>query len=129
MDLPKANTARLPVKATTVREHPFGNYGYAGMKGHLMWVPYSWATILTLLVAGRWLVPGYLFGTDWPGPRHFTLPTDFPSSALLRLLLVVVSAAVSAEITTKLVILVALFVGALGAFRTLPLGGFIPRAM
>jgi hypothetical protein len=89
---------------------------------------YLWAVLLTVLAAGPWLLPGYLFGTDWPGPRHFNLPTDFPSGTLFDVLLVVVSAVVSAEITTKLVILIALFAAGLAAFRALPIGGFIPRA-
>jgi hypothetical protein len=91
--------------------------------------PYSLAIILTLLIAGPWLLPGYVFGTDWPGPRHFSLSTDFSSGTLVQGLLVVASAVVSAEITTKLLILVALFAAGLGAFRALPVGGFVPRAM
>jgi hypothetical protein len=85
--------------------------------------------LLAVLVAGPWLLQGYLFGTDWPGPRHFSVPTDFSSGTLLDALLVGVSAGVSAELTTKLVILIALFAAGLGAFRALPIGGFIPRAM
>jgi hypothetical protein len=91
--------------------------------------PYLWAFILTLLIAGPWLLPGYVFGTDWPGPRHFSVPTDFSSATLFQGLLVAVSAVVSAEITSKLVILLALFAAALGAFRALPVGDFIPRAV
>lgn len=82
-----------------------------------------------MLIAGPWLLPGYLFGTDWPGPRHFSVPTDFSSVTLFDVLLVVVGAVVSAELTTKLVILLALLAAGLGAFRALPIGGFIPRAM
>jgi len=90
---------------------------------------YLRAILLAALIAGPWLLPGYLFGTDWPGPRHFRVPTDFSSDAVFNLLLLVVSAVVSAEITTKLVILVALVAAGLGAFRGLPIGGFIPRAI
>jgi hypothetical protein len=43
--------------------------------------------------------------------------------------LVGVSAVVSAEVTTKLLILVALFAAGLGAFRALPVSGFVPRAI
>src|SRR2546429_2308118 len=99
------------------------------MKGHLMWVPYSCATILTLLIAGPWLLTGYLFGTDWPGPRHFALPTDYSSGAILNIGLVLVSAVASAEVTTKLMVVVAPFAAGLGAYRALPVGGFIPRAI
>src|SRR4030088_3073698 len=92
-------------------------------------VPYLTAIVLSLLIAGHWLLPGYLFGTDWPGPRHFSVPTDFSSATLFDGVLVVVSAVISAELTTKLLIVLALLAGALGAFRGLPVGGFIARAM
>jgi len=88
-----------------------------------------WAIFLAALIAGPWLLPGYLFGTDWPGPRHFSVPTDLSSGTLFDAVLVAVSVVISAEITTKLVILVALFAAGVGAFRAVPLGGFIPRAM
>jgi hypothetical protein len=90
---------------------------------------YLWAVLLTLLIAGPWLLPGYVFGTDWPGPRRFSLPTEVSSARLLHGLLAVVSGIVSAEVTTKLVILVVLFAAALGAFRALPVGDFVPRAI
>ena len=81
------------------------------------------AILLALLVAGPWLLPGYLFGTDWPGPSHFSVPMDFSSGTIFDAVLVVVSAVVSAELTTKLVILVALIAAAGGAFRAVPIGG------
>jgi len=67
-----------------------------------------WAGFLTLLIAGPWLLAWLCVRHDWPGPRHFIVPT---TSRAVRhsMLLVVVSAVVSAEITTKLVIVVALF--------------------
>src|SRR2546425_12310088 len=99
------------------------------MKAPAIRVPYLWAILLTLLIAGPWLLPGFVFGTDWPGPRHFGVPTDFSSGTVFDWLLVALSAIVSAEITTKLLIMAALFAAAVGAFRALPVGGFIPRAM
>src|SRR5438874_852339 len=90
---------------------------------------YVWASLLAALIAGPWLLPGYLFGTDWPGPRHFTVPTDLSSGTLFDVLLVGVSAVASVEVTTKLVILMALFAASLGAFHALPIGRFIPRAL
>src|ERR1700730_13031915 len=99
------------------------------MKDRSIGAPYLWALLLTLLIAGPWLLPGYVFGTDWPGPRHFSVPTDFSSATPFDWVLVAVSAVVSAEITSKLVILVALFAAALGVFRALPVGDFIPRAI
>src|SRR6266446_6923873 len=99
------------------------------MKAPGVRVPPLGVILLTLLIAGLWLLPGYVFGTDWPGPRHFSARNDFSSGMLFDWLLVVLSTVVSAEITTKLVIVVALFAAALGAFRALPVGGFHPRAI
>jgi hypothetical protein len=90
---------------------------------------YLWPILLVALIAGPWLLPGYFFGTDWPGPRHFTVPTDFSSSTVLDAVLVVISAVVSAEVTSKLVITLALLAAAVGAFRAVPGGGFVPRAL
>src|SRR5256712_7446972 len=99
------------------------------MKASGVRAPPPGVILLTLLIAGPWLLPGFVFGTDWPGPRHFSVPADFPSGTLLRAVLAAVSAVLSPEVTTKLLITVALFAAALGAFRSLPVGGFIPRAM
>src|SRR2546425_12678547 len=99
------------------------------MKAPAIRVPYLWAILLTLLVAGPWMLPGFVFGTDWPGPRHFSVPTDVSSGTIFDGLLLAVSAIVSSEITTKLLVVVALAAGAFGAFRALPIGRFIPRAM
>jgi len=90
---------------------------------------YLWAILLTGLIAVPWLLPGYLFGTDWPGPRHFAVPTDFSSGTLFDAVLVGISAVISAELTTKLLIVLALFAAGLGAFRALPVGGFVPRGI
>src|SRR5260370_40738910 len=46
-----------------------------------------WSGFLTLAVAGSWLAPGYIFGTDWPGPSHFALPNALDSSAPLEVAL------------------------------------------
>src|SRR6202165_2359022 len=92
-------------------------------------IPYLTAIALSLLIAGPWLLPGYLFGTDWPGPRHFMVPSDLSSATLFDAVLAAVSAVISGELTPKLLIVAALLAGGLGAFRALPVGGFIPRAM
>ncbi|MDQ6712469.1 MAG: hypothetical protein M3Z28_04690 [Candidatus Dormibacteraeota bacterium] len=99
------------------------------MKAPSIRVPYLWCILLTLLIAGPWLLPGYVFGTDWPGPRHFSVPSDFSSGTFLDGVLVGLSAVVSAEVTAKVLVVAALFAGAIGAFRALPVGGFIPRAI
>lgn len=90
--------------------------------------PALWAAFLTLLVAGPWLGSGYVFGTDWPGPRRFNFPTELSSSAPLQAALTVASDLVSGEVTSKLFIVGFLFAASLLAYRAAPAGGFAPRA-
>ncbi len=91
-------------------------------------LPIGWAAFLTFLIAGPWLAPGYIFGTDWPGPRRFDFPQDLSSSALLQASLAILSRLLSGEVTGKVFILTLLFVAASTAYRAVPNGGFIPRA-
>jgi hypothetical protein len=87
-----------------------------------------WAALLTLLVAGPWLGNGYLFGTDWPGPRRFDFPSTLSSSAPLQFALAAVSGLVSGELTGKLVVFSLLFTAAVAAYRAIPVASFPPRA-
>ena len=87
-----------------------------------------WAAFLTFLVAGPWLLPGYLFGTDWPGPRRFDFPTGASSSAALQAVLAVLSLALGGEATGKLFVIAILFASGAFAFRASPTRGFIPGA-
>jgi hypothetical protein len=87
-----------------------------------------WAGFLTMAVAGPWLLPGYLFGTDWPGPRHLAFPTDIDSLVLLRAGLAAVGWAIGGEAAGKLLVLGCLFAAGSLAFAALPEGGFVPRA-
>lgn len=91
-------------------------------------LPIGWAGLLTLLIAGPWLVGGYIFGADWPGPRRFAFPQELSSSALLQAVLAVVSRVVSGEVTGKLLIFGLLFVAALTSYRAVPTASFLPRA-
>src|SRR5712692_8000575 len=91
-------------------------------------LPIVWAAFLTLLVAGPWLAPGYLFGTDWPGPRRFDFPTSLPSWAPLSALLAVASSVVGSELVAKLFILAVFFAGAALAYRCAPVDGFVGGA-
>jgi len=91
-------------------------------------LPIGWAAFLTVLIAGPWLAGGYIFGTDWPGPRRFDFPHDLSSSALLQALLATISLLLSGEATGKLFIFGFLFVAATTAYRAIPTGGFVPRA-
>jgi len=84
---------------------------------------------LTFLVAGPWVLPGFLFGTDWPGPRTIPWPTQFATTWPLQILLATCSKLVSAELTAKLLILGTVFTAAFLAYGALPVGDFIPRCM
>jgi hypothetical protein len=87
-----------------------------------------WAAFLTVLVAGPWLLPGYLFGTDWPGPRRLDFPTGAYSAAPLQAVLAAISWAIGAETTGKLLVLASLFGAVATAYGAVPIGGFVPRA-
>jgi hypothetical protein len=91
-------------------------------------MPFLWAGFLTALVAGPWLLPGYLFGTDWPGPRRFDFPSAVSSYAPLEAVLASISSIVGGEVTGKLFVIAVLFTAAALAYRTVLGGGFIPRA-
>ena len=90
--------------------------------------PILWSALLTLLVAGPWLLPGYIFGTDWPGPRQFSFPTELTSSAPLQIALGAGSRVLSGELMGKLLVFGLLFVAAFAAFHSVPTTGFVPRA-
>jgi len=94
----------------------------------ILLIPYLWAGAITAAVALPWLAPGYLFGTDWAGPRFIRWPTQLSSSAPFEAALSAVSAVVSAEIAAKILVLTVVFVAALGAYLALPRGEFVPRA-
>jgi hypothetical protein len=92
-------------------------------------LPLLWAAFLTAVVAAPWLLPGYLFGTDWPGPRRFDFPTVLYSWAPLQAVFSVVAGTVGSEATGKLFVLGLLFLAGLMAFRAAPIDGFVPRAV
>jgi len=87
-----------------------------------------WAAAVTTAVALPWLASGYLFGTDWPGPRSISWPSQLSSSAPLQAILAALSAILSAELAAKVLVLGSLFVAALAAFTALPYGDFVSRA-
>jgi hypothetical protein len=89
----------------------------------------AWAAFLTLVVAGPWLLPGFIFGTDWPGPVHFPLPTAPDSSTLLRVALSGLAWVFGGEATGKVLVLGSLFAAGALAYRALPKGDFVPRAV
>jgi hypothetical protein len=89
----------------------------------------AWSSGLTLIIVAPWLLPGFLFGTDWPGPRHLSFPNMLSYAAPLLALLALVAHVVPAEIVAKLLIVGTLLIAALGAYRAMPMDGFVPRAV
>jgi hypothetical protein len=87
-----------------------------------------WAGFLTILIAGPWLGGGYVFGTDWPGPRRFAFPNALSNQAPLEASLSGLSQVLTGEWAGKVFIFAALFLAALMAYRAVPTGGFVPRA-
>lgn len=92
------------------------------------WVAFAVAILLSLLVAAPWLLPGYLFGTDWPGPTRFLLPSQISSSVLLQVALSAAAWAVGAETTGKILVLAILAGASMAAYRSIPTPGFVGRA-
>ncbi len=89
----------------------------------------AWSALLAILIAGPWLTSGYFFAADFPGPRRIPFPNGLTSSTPFDAGLAILAAAVSAQIAAKLLILAALFGAAFSAYRCLPTGGAIPRAV
>src|SRR6266446_3301376 len=102
--------------------------GVALRKGTLDWamsaIP---AALVGLFVSLPWLASGYIFGTDWPGPRRFDFPGQLSSSAPFQLALAALSRVVGAEATGKGVVFAVLMGGAWTAFRAAPVDGFVGR--
>jgi hypothetical protein len=90
--------------------------------------PILWVGFLTLLIVGPWFLPGYVFGTDFAGPRHYPFPDSLNSYAGLQLALAVVALVVPAEVVGKLLIVSVLGTAGLAAYHALPVGRFAPRA-
>lgn len=88
----------------------------------------TWALALTALIAGPWLSAGYLFGTDWPGPRHFDFPAGLSGSAPLSAALAVAARLLSAEVTGKVFVVGIIFTAAWAAYEAAPVKSFVPRA-
>jgi hypothetical protein len=91
-------------------------------------VPFAMGVALALLIGLQWLAPGYVFGTDWPGPRFFPIPSEISSSAPLQIALAGLSHVVGSEITSKILILSALIGAGTSAFISVPAKGFVPKA-
>jgi hypothetical protein len=81
------------------------------------------------LVVGPWLLPGYIFGTDFAGPRLYHFPTAVASYAGVQLALALAGLVLPGDIVGKLLILALLLTAGLTAYMALPIGGFLPRAV
>src|SRR5437879_7692966 len=112
---------------SAVRDQNSGRAGTFDQRRVARAIPEVWAGLLTILIAGPWLGGGYIFGTDWPGPRRFDFPTDLSSSAPAAAALAAISRVIPGEWTGKLVVLGLLFIAAAGAYRAVPRGSFVPR--
>ena len=87
-----------------------------------------WSGLLALVVGGPWLAGGYIFGTDWPGPRRFDYPTVLSSSVPLQAALAAADRILSGEWTGKVLVFGILFAASASTYRAIPTGGFVPRA-
>lgn len=105
--MPFNQSAQSPNSSLSARHD--GAHGWA--------IPVLLALGAVLVVAGAWLAPGFIFGTDWPGPRHFDLPDQVSSSAPLQVGLAAISWAFGPEATGKLLILAIFATCALTAYR------------
>lgn len=102
-------------------------FGPAGAGSNIVY-PIAWAAFLTAAMCGPWLASGYLFGTDWPGQRYFTYPTELASSAPLQLVLAASSRVATGEVVGKVFVLATAFVAALTSFKAVPVVSFAARA-
>jgi hypothetical protein len=90
--------------------------------------PVLWVSFLTVVVVGPWLSTGYIFGTDFAGPRHYAFP-NFPTSyAALQAALALAAAALPADVVGKVLIVSIFLTAGLGAYFAVPAGPFIARA-
>jgi hypothetical protein len=98
-------------------------------KQHERLIPVLWVGSLTLLIVGPWLQPGYIFSTDFAGPRHYAFPDGPASYAALQIALRGAALALPADIVGKLLIVLILAGAGLTAYRAVPSGDFPPRAV
>src|SRR5438094_5675025 len=90
--------------------------------------PFGWAVSLSAVITGPWFGPGFIFGTDGPGPTHFTLPNELSSSAPISATLAMASFAIGAEVTGKALVIGSLLAAAILSYRCLPNRGFVASA-
>jgi hypothetical protein len=91
-------------------------------------LPIVLGLFLALIIAGPWLIGGYIFATDWPGHRHFAFPSEVSSSYLLRVLVAAGFGLLGGEPAGKLFVLGILFVAGFTAYKAAPVECFVARA-
>src|SRR5437879_1538628 len=90
--------------------------------------PAFWVSLITLAVVGPWLSSGYVFGTDFAGPRHYPFP-NFPTSyAAFQAALALAAVALPTDIVGKVLIVSILMASGLGAYYAVPAGPSVARA-
>jgi hypothetical protein len=90
--------------------------------------PAFWVSLITLAVVEPWLSSGYIFGTDFAGPRHYAFP-NFPTSfAAFQAALALAAIAFPADAVGKLLIVSILMAAGLGAYYAVPAGPSVARA-
>ena len=90
--------------------------------------PAFWVSLITLAVVGPWLGSGYVFGTDFAGPRHYPFP-DFPTSyAAFQAALALAAVAVPADVVGKVLIVSIFMAAGLATYYAVPAGPPVARA-
>lgn len=88
----------------------------------------AWTIFLTLAISGPWLEGGYIFGTDWSGPRRFDWPNSLAALAPVDGLLWLLARVIPSDLIGKLFIISAILAGAILAHRSIPTSKFAGRA-
>lgn len=85
------------------------------------------AALMTLAIGATWLGPGYVFGADFPGPRHFPFPSTATSFAPVYVALAAMASILPSEIVGKLLIFGTLLTASLASFVAAPRKELVPR--
>src|SRR5438093_3432640 len=88
----------------------------------------GWAAFLTFLAIGPWLLPGFIFATDFAGPRIYHFPNAFASYAGIQTVTAFLGLVIPADIVGKILISGLLVAEGVSAFLAVPVPGFVPRA-
>src|SRR5437016_5775597 len=86
----------ISVSRRTAAREPLATRGDRSALSRI--VALAWVGFLTILVVGPWLRPGYIFGTDFAGPRFYRFPTAAASYAGLQFVLAVVALVVPGDV-------------------------------